>query len=250
MYLEKIFTLVGRRIDTDLIAKIADKTTPQLPEQNAKSEQPLTAKETKAQQEKLEARKKQMLEIFKASFKRFVGLIEKFNYQSAALELLELVQKVPEVNARPDFHALMTLSYVASRRYELAEAEEKLAVAGDAKWQIFDEITDDISAAADFFIADELKIPLNKLNFKKKIVGEWHWDDKNVNAIIENLRIIFKLEHEKIAEIMAAEETKIQIKEEDTLNDLVIQLCNQFILPFYVRLELSQIASNAKPGAA
>lgn len=249
MYLEKIFTLVGQRIDPDLIAKIADKTVPQPPEPNAKSEPPLTAKETKAHQEKLEARKKQMLEIFKASFKRFVGLIEKFNYQSAVLELLELAQKVPEVNARADFHALMTLCYVASRRYELAEAEEKLAVDGDAKWQIFDEITDDISAAADFFIADELNIPQNKLNFKKKIVGDWHWDDKNVNAIIEHLQIIFKLEHDKIAENMAAEDVKLQIKEEDTLNDLVIQLCNQFMLPFYVRLELSQIVSKAKASA-
>lgn len=245
MYLERLFASVGTRIDSNLIKIIANGVQPQVDNIDEKAMADFTADELKKHQGKIDARRKKMIGIFKTGFKEFVNQVKAYNYQQAVLSLLEMYYLVQELNSDCNYNALLTLCWVATRKYDLAEISEKVALKNPV-WKVFDEIVDDAYESSEFFMADDMQIKLEKLNIEKKITSDLHWDNDNFSRIIGHLGEILEVENQKVWESIKKEELKLNLSDESTLEDFLIQLCDLYILPFYARIELLKIASTAK----
>lgn len=247
MYLERLFASAGTQVNPGLINQIIDQLDSQIADNGEEADAELTARQLKNRGKKIEEKRKKAKKQSIDGFKRFVALIKENKYHAAVVELIELAYLIPELNGIADFHALLTLNYVALRKYYPAEQEEKNARRMDKKWELFDKITDDSYESGVFFLAEYMRTSVRKFKEDKKIVEDLHWDQNNFNTIIEDLGTIFNLESEEIWKSVKEEEIKLEKFDEGaTLEDLIIQLCHLFVLPFYTRLELAKIAGAAK----
>jgi len=247
MYLERLFANAGKQIDSGLIQKIIDQVQPVPAEKAEGEEETLSAREQKNREKELEKKREQMQSMAKDSFKRFVAAIKKNKYHAAVTELIEMAYLMPGLNTIADFHALLTLNYVALRKYYPAEQEENNARRLNPAWEIFDKIADNAYESGVFFLAEYMRTSARSFKEDKKIVEDLHWDEPVFKTLIEDLGTICSLENEAVWKSIQEEEIKFDKFEAGaTLEDLIVQICDLFVLPFYSRLELSKMAEASK----
>lgn len=245
MFLEKFFSTVGTRINSDIAEKIILDIKPEI--KDTKPLEEMNPKEIKSREKKLENKRKEVIEIFQSGIKDFARKIKSLDFHRALLELIEIAYMAPDINFVGDFHALMTLCWVALGKHGPAEREESNARKGNPKWAVFDEITDDVYECGKFFIADFMNTTVKKLDTELLLDGDLHWDTHNFNKIVEELGTILSLENEKIWSTLKKDGAKLSRYDETTeIENLIWDFCDRIILPFYARLELSKIAGNIK----
>jgi len=246
MYLERLFASVGTRIDSNLIGIILLGVAPQVDDKDENAIRDFSPEELKNYQKKLESRRKRNLGFLKKAFVNFIKLINAQDFRGATLELIELTYQIPELNLDLNFNALLTLCWVAIRKYEAAEATEKAARKNNSRWEVFDTIVDDAYDSAKFFMAEEMKTTVQKLDIDQELVNKLNWDESDSKRLTIHLGQVLELENATVWESIKSENIKFQLKEDAILDDLIVQLCDQIILPFYARLELNIIVGNSK----
>jgi len=239
MFLERLFASVGSRIDKQLLKKLVNNIKAEIKEE--KKEEEMTSTELKNLQRRIETKTDKIQKILGETMDCFAKHIDKYRYHHAIIELIDARHAVEELENEADFHALLALCYVAILKYDLAESEEKKARELNSSWWVFDEIADNVYDSGHFFLAEQLKESPKKLKVSQNLKEDLKWDDRNLFEVVDELENILEREDEKCLRSLKAEAPKLNIDDSGTLEELIIQLCDQFILPFYARLELKKI---------
>jgi len=238
-HLEDLFESVGDLFEDDLITKIIKSATSsptELEDAGAKKS------EEKSKNDKKDSDKS----VKKEHFKSFIEAIEKENYHVAVIELLELGAKMKQLDKNADYFALLTFCFVAIRKYYQAEFADKLARQYDSDWEkIFDNLSDAVYDSGLFFMAESLRQDVRALALEATM-KELEWEKDDIFMLTKDLASIFKLENEKLAKTITEEKFSPAIDDKSTLDDVVIALCDEFILPFYARLELQKLVGRYK----
>jgi predicted O-linked N-acetylglucosamine transferase (SPINDLY family) len=244
-HIEDLFNSVGDRFEGDLIETIVKNYVG--PQKEVKDAGANKGDDKKKDAKKKDDKKKDADSgLKKDHFKPFVEAIEKENYHIATIELLELGAKMPSLDANDYYHALLMFCFVALRKYSLAEFADKVARKHNPEWdQIFDDLADEVYDSGLFFAAESLNKDVRKLELEVKM-KELEWEKEDILMLTEDLIKIFRLENEKLAKTLADEKFTPAIDDKSTLDDVIIALCDEFILPFYARLELQKTASQFK----
>lgn len=241
MFLERLFANVGSKIDSQILKKLVTNIKAEIKEE--KKEEEMTPSELKTLQRRIEKKTSKIKGILGESAKSFAEQIDKHRYHHAVIELIDARNAVEELENEADFHALMALCYVAILKYDLAESEEQKARHLKSEWRTFEEIADNVYDSGQFFIAEQLDESPKKLKVNQSLKEDLKWDDKNYFEIIDELENILEREDEKCWRSLKAEKPDVVLNDSSTLEELIIQLCDQFILPFYARLELKKITN-------
>ncbi len=244
-HIEDLFNSVGERFEGDLIETIVKNYVG--PPKEVKDAGANKGEDKKKADKKKDDKKKDAASgLKKDHFKPFVEAIEKENYHVATIELIELGAKMPQLDGNDYYHALLMFCFVALRKYSLADFADKLARKHNPEWDnIFDELADEVYDSGLFFTAESLNKDVRKLELEVKM-EELEWEKEDVQLLIDDLNKIFKLENEKLAKTLESEKFSASISPNSTLDDVIIAICDEFILPFYARLELQKTASKFK----
>lgn len=234
-FIEELFTSVGDRFEGDFIEKIIENY-------NESQKELKDAGSNKSEEKKKSDQKKDSDSgIKKEHFKSFVEALEKENYQKAVIELLELGAKKTQLDKNDYYFALLTFCFVALKKYGLADYADKLARQYNPAWEKnFDDLADDVYDSGLLLTAEFLSKDVRELDLEAKM-EELEWEKEDVQLLIDELYKIFRLENEKIAKTLEAEKISSPLDTHSTLDDVIITLCDELILPFYVRLELQNI---------
>ncbi|MBN2090961.1 hypothetical protein JW964_15215 [candidate division KSB1 bacterium] len=239
-HLEELFESAGDRFDDNLIEAIIQNYSG--PQKEVKD-----TGANKGEEKKKEGKKKESDSgLKKDQFKPFIEAIEKENYPAATIELLELGAKLTNLNTNTNYHALVSICFVALKKYNLAEMADKAARQLDLEWgDIFDELADEVYDSGLFFTAESLGKDVRDLELEAKM-EDLEWEKDDIQFLIDDIKVIFNLENEKLAKTLADEKLTAPIGASSTLDDVIIAICDEFILPFYARLELQKLVSKYK----
>ncbi|MBN1349059.1 hypothetical protein JXJ21_06610 [candidate division KSB1 bacterium] len=244
MILERLFTSAGSKIDTAILKNLSSQIKAKIEEEQPKEE--MTQKELKAYQRRVEKKTEKIRGILGKQIKQFAELIDKQRYHRAIIELYDARNAVEELEQNADYHALLSLCYVAVLKYDLADSEERFARKLKTNWVIFDDIVDNVYESGKFFIADQLDESPKKLKLSLNLKEDLKWDDVNTVETIEELSTILEQTDESSWRSLKKEKPDLNLDEQATVDDLIVQLCDQFILPFYARLELKKLTAAFK----
>ena len=239
-HLEDLFYSAGELLEDDLITRIIASSM--------SSQTELKDEETKKSEEKPKNDKKKESDsgLKKDNFKSFIEAIEKENYHVAVIELLELGAKMKQLDKNADYFALLTFCFVAIRKYYQAEFADKLARQYNSEWEkIFDDLSDDVYDSGLFFMAESLGQDVRELALDATM-KDLEWRKEDILMLTKELTNIFELENEKLAKTITEEKFSPTIDDKSTLDDVIIAICDEFILPFYARLELQKLVKKYK----
>lgn len=245
-FIEELFNSAGDCLEGDFIKKIIDSVAPSRKEAKDASVKKDDRAKKDDPKKKTDQKKESDAGLKKDHFKPFIEALEKENYPVATIELLELGAKTSQLNTNDNYHALLTFCFVALKKYHLADFADKLARKHNSEWEnVFDGLTDDVYDSGLRFAADSLNKDVRTLNLEAKL-DELDWEQEDVQFLIDDLSKILKLENEKLAKTIGDEKFTPPIDAKSTLDDVVISLCDELILPFYARLELQKVVKKFK----
>ena len=213
MYPERLFTLVGSRFEPTLVLEIG------------------------------KAHMEEHGDILKKQFRHYTKMLQKMQFQEALLDLMELEHKVQPLGRDDRFAALVTLTATACRRYVLAHYYENRACELEARWEPFAEMSEDVYESGEFFLADQLQVKIENLDLNATVPAILLAVEPTLQ---QQLGKICQFENTTLWECFYAEKYRIRHESQMTNEELIMQLCDEILLPFYARLELLRIAEEKK----
>jgi hypothetical protein len=210
MYPERLFTMVGTRFSPSIALEIGQ--TDEAEEYH---------------------------EIIKNKLQHYIKMLKKMQVQEALLDLLELEYEVQPLAQDDRFAALVALTATACRRYVLANLYEDRACKLEPQWELFTEMSDDVYESGSFFLADQLRVKIKNLDPTAPVSSVLLTVEPTLQ---HQLGHICQLENPELWGDFSAGNTPIKPADKMTNDELIVQLCDEILLPFYARLELLNIA--------